>query len=343
MSRLVHCDPFVSRGIVSAEGGYALNASFPEIEQRATRFMKHKRSDLRLTLVGLGDVGGTLLTALKLLGDEIAEIGIYDPYTPLMDRYEMELGQVLDRPVPVVVPRAPERLFDCDVFLFAATAGVPPLGAQGDVRMQQLESNRELVGTYARQARKAGFSGLFCQISDPVDLLARSVYLQSNCNDDGIYDWKGLLPEQIVGFGLGVMAARAKYIARKRNLEEDRIAVFGPHGEGLVVANDCLEYDEALSLELTRQTVAANRKVRELGFKPYIAPALSSACLSLLNLLRGKPFYGAIPTGGVYFGWQALWGEAGPQPVERILHPQLRTRIEQARKHLEEMEPLCRA
>ena len=302
------------------------------------------KNGLRLTLVGLGDLGGTLLTALKLLGDEIDEIGIFDPYDPLIDRYCMELGQVLERPSPKIVRRAPEHLFDCDVFLFAASQGVPPVGAEGDVRLAQFEGNRELLKTYTKQARDTGFSGLFCQISDPVDLLCQCVYYQLNTDETGAFDGRGLRKEQIVGFGLGVMAARAQYYARQRGLDPDRIAAFGPHGAGLVIANDIENYDDELSLALTEQTVAANREVRALGFKPYIAPALSSACISLLNLLRGKPFYGAIPTDGVWFGCQARWTEDGAVPLHDVsaLPPLLRGRIETAVRELKEWKPQCR-
>ena len=299
---------------------------------------------LRLTLVGLGDVGGTLLTALKLLGEEIDEIGIYDPYEPLIGRYCMELGQVLDRPRPRIVPREKEDLFDCDLFLFAASGGVPPVGARGDVRMQQLAGNRELLKQYAKQARDSGFSGLFCQISDPVDLLCSCVWWQSNLDETGTFDGKGLLPEQIVGFGLGVMAARARYYAEKQGLDPSKITAFGPHGKGLVIANDLENYDDALSRELTQKTVEANHAVRALGFKPYIAPALSSACLSILSLLRGLPFYGAIPEGGIWFGCRAVWTGEGAKALDDVsaLPPQLGDRIRAAMQELKELEPLCR-
>ncbi|MBQ6431904.1 MAG: lactate dehydrogenase [Oscillospiraceae bacterium] len=303
-----------------------------------------KKTGLRLTLVGLGDVGGTLLTALKLLGDEIDEIGVYDPYGPLIDRYCMELGQVLERPTPRIVRREEEALFDCDVFLFAASRGVPPVGTGGDVRMLQFEGNRALLKRYAKQARASGFSGLFCQISDPVDLLCRCVYWQSNTDESGNFDGRGLSEHQIVGFGLGVMAARAQYYARLQGLDPAKVAAFGPHGKGLVIANDLDDYDDALSLALTKTTVEANRAVRALGFKPYIAPALSSACISLLHLLRGTPFYGAIPTDGVYFGCLARWTERGAVPLHdtSALPAPLQRRIARAMMELKEMESLCR-
>ena len=324
--------------------GMALNTAFPAAEERVRAFLETIRKPrLRLTLVGLGDVGGTLLTTLKLLGEEISEIGIYDPNEALCRRYELELNQILDRPEPRIVLRRKEDLFACDVFLFTASLGVPPIGAAGDVRMVQLAKNREMLKEYSALARRARFSGLFCEISDPVDLLARSVYLQSNRDEAGNYDFRGLLPEQVVGFGLGVMRARAANMARRMGADCPRLRAFGPHGADLVVANDPLDYDEALSQALTRRTVEANLEVRALGFKPYIAPAISSAALSLLRLLRGEPFLGAVPMGGVYFGCRNQLTEFGFETLPEPLHPALRDRVGAAWEKLREAEPLCRA
>ena len=318
-------------------GSYVLNTAFPRAPELAPDLLAPKKTGLRLTLVGLGDVGGQLLTALKLLGDELAEIGIWDPNEALVRRYELELNQILDRAEPRIVRRDPAQLFDCDLFLFTASRGVPPVGAAGDVRMLQFEKNREMLRSYSAQARGAGFRGLFCQISDPVDLLARSVFLQSNRNGAGAYDFRGLLPEQIVGFGLGVMKARADFMARRMGESCPELRAFGPHGAGLVIANDPADYDEALSLELTRQTVGANLEVRALGFKPYIAPAISSACLSILRLIRGEVFHGAIPMGGAYFGCRSR-RDGGFAPCAEALHPALAARIEAAWEALREEE-----
>lgn len=323
-----------------ASGCYTLNTAFPRALELASGLLFPKKTGLRLTLVGLGDVGGQLLTALKLLGDEISEIGIYDPNEKLMDRYVLELNQILDRESPVIVRREPDRLFDCDLFLFTASRGVPPVGAAGDVRMLQFEKNREMLRAYSKQARDVGFRGLFCQISDPVDLLARSVFLQSNRNAVGELDFRGLLPEQIVGFGLGVMKARADFMARRMGERCPDLRAYGPHGAGLVIANDPERYDEPLSLALTRQTVGANLEVRDLGFKPYIAPAISSACISILRLIRGETFHGAIPMGGVYFGCRSR-RDGGFAPCAENLHPALTARIEAAWEALSGEEPKC--
>ena len=167
---------------------------------------------------------------------------------------------------------------------------VPPLTEKtGDVRMVQFEANRAMLSHYAKKARDCGFSGLFAQISDPVDPLARAVFLDSNQDERGNFDRNGLLPEQVQGYGLGVMHARAQYYAKKAGLDADAIRAYGPHGTGLIVANaPGAGYDDALSKTLTEQAATANLRVRELGFKPYLAPGLSSACVSVLKTLRGE-------------------------------------------------------
>ncbi len=324
--------------------GFAVNTAFPDILNRQRRFQQTlAKPGKRLTLVGLGDVGGQLLTTLKLLGTELEEIGIYDPNEALCRRYALELDQILDRPLPRITIRPAERLFDCDLFLFTASRGVPPLGSQGDVRMLQLERNREMLKTYSRLAREAGFAGLFCQISDPVDQLARCVFLQSNRDRAGSFDFRGLLPEQIAGFGLGVMKARADHMARRLEADCPELRVYGPHGADLIVANDPTNYDPALSEELTRRTVSANLEVRALGFKPYIAPAISSAALSILALLRGEAFLGAVPMGGVYFGCRGRLTGWGQELITEPLDPRLAARIEAAWGRLRAGESQCLA
>ena len=274
----------------------------------------------RVNILAIGDVGSTLLMGLKLLGgDVISQIGICDISEKLTARWEFEMGQVslpweYDAfPEVFVVPT--ERLFDCDVFIFAASKGIPPVGSQvKDVRMAQFETKASLVRQYVRQARQQGFNGLWAAVSDPVDPLAKTAYLESNLNENGEWDGLGLLPEQVQGYGLGVMNARAAYYAKR----DDRFAsflkdgrTFGPHGEGLWAANSISNYDEELSRELTELTKTANLKMRELGFKPYAAPALSSGALSVLLTLRGEWHCGSVFLDGIYMGCKNRYTPAG--------------------------------
>ena len=288
-------------------------------------------------------MGGTALLALKLLGHEFSRIQIFDPNKAQCARYELELNQVLSpdgQPLPEIVICEEKDLFACDLFAFTASRGVPGLDtAVKDVRMAQYEANRAMVGAYARMARSTGFTGLFCQISDPVDHLSRSVFLQSNQNGAGEYDFSGLLPEQIQGFGLGVMAARCAYYARQLGLNEEKLRVYGPHGQGLVCANSCgPDYDAALSARLTEQTRTANLRVRELGFKPYLAPALSSAAVSILRLVRGQEHFGAVPLGGAYFGCRSRMTPFGVSLIREEIAPALLEELQTTHTALEAFE-----
>lgn len=322
---------------VRENGAMVLNTAFARAFDHLAR--PRKKSGLTATLVGLGDVGGTLLIALKLLGRELSRIAIYDPNEALCRRYEVELNQVLPpdgAPLPEIAICSQERLFDCDLFLFTASRGVPPVGSDvQDVRMAQFVRNREMLAGYARRARETAFDGLFCQISDPVDQLCRAVFLESNRDASGAFDAAGLLPEQVRGFGLGVMAARAAYNAKNDGIDFSGGRVYGPHGADLIVANHPQNYDEALSARLTQETVTANLRVRELGFKPYIAPALSSAAVSLLRLVRGEVCCSAIPMGGAYFGCRSRTTSAGILTQREALHPALFRKIEEVQQRLE--------
>lgn len=261
----------------------------------------------RVNILALGDVGTTMLTGLRLIGgDVISEIGICDIRPETCERLVREINQIRYpdglRGMPPVKIKDESELFDADVLIFCASRGVPDLGRENepgfDVRMAQLEANRDIISHYASLAESAGFSGLVAVVSDPVDNLCAA-----------FLDASGLMPSQIRGYGLGVMNARAAYYAdldERFSMYADEGRAFGPHGKDLVIANSIENYDDELSLELTRLATNANIEIRELGFKPYIAPAMSSAAISILLTLRGEWNYGSVylgdRTNGAFLG-----------------------------------------
>jgi hypothetical protein len=289
----------------------AVNFQHPRWDQITGRALSSREGRVRVNLLAAGDVGSTLLMGLKLLGgDCISSIGVCDLNEKAVARWTAELGQVswpwdYDA-LPPVEPVDQAHLFDCDIFVFTATKGVPPVGSGvKDVRMAQLEANRAIVETYAKKARQAQFRGLFCVMSDPVDPLCKAACTASNTADSGEWDGLGLLPEQIQGFGLGVMNARAACLAKQNPVYRSFLGdgrTFGPHGEGLVVANSVKNYDDATSAALTHEVTEANLRIRELGFKPYVAPALSSGAMQLLLLIRGHWHCSSVPLGDIWFG-----------------------------------------
>ena len=246
----------------------------------------------------------------------------------------MELNQIAINPDLKVETIEADALFDCDIFIFCASRFVPKVGEEaGDVRMRQFELNAELIGLYAKKAREAGFKGIFSVVSDPVDLLCKAVYEYSNRDDENNWDGLGLYPEQVRGFGLGVMDGRAKYYSNKMTLEYPaKGRVFGPHGKALVVSADITIPDDNRSLALTKQVIEANLEVRALGFKPYIAPAISSGALSIVAMLAGNWHYSATYVQGVYWGTRNRLTETGTEYECVSLHASLFDRIQKSYK-----------
>ena len=319
-----------------------VNLSHPRWRELVPHRTKKKKKH-RINLLAVGDVGSTLIMGLLMMGgDLVSEIGICDLNPNTTARWEYEFNQIAfpwdyDRIPPVHVVNA-EQLFDADVVAFCATKAIPAVGSVvADVRMAQFEANRQIVAYYARLARRAQFQGLFAVVSDPVDPLAKTVFLESNKNEAGELDWLGLRAEQVQGFGLGVMNARAAYFAKRDArfasfLTEGRS--FGPHGEDLVIANSVAGYDDALSKELTTLAVTANLKVREVGFTPYVAPAFSSGAISLLLTLRGEWHCSSTYLGGVFMGAKNRFTDMGLAVESLPLPPALFERIQTAADHL---------
>lgn len=320
----------------------AVNLAHPRFEELMAPLPRPEK--VRVNLLALGDVGSTLLMGLRLMGgDVISSIDICDLREGVAQRWEFELNQIqLPGPydaLPPVEIVSPEQLFDGDVFLFCASRFVPDTAVKtGDVRMAQYRLNRELAALYAQKARQARYRGLFCVVSDPVDPLCRAVLTESNRAPNGEMDYQGLFSHQVRGFGLGVMNARAAYYARK----DPRFASFltdgrsfGPHGEDLVIANSIRHYDDALSRLLTERTVHANLQMREMGFKPYVAPALSSGALSLLLCLRGRWHCSSTYLDGVFMGARNRVLPTGTElerlPLPQALQDRLQTTMDRLR------------
>lgn len=318
----------------------AVNTEYPNWEDVIELASKKK---WKVNVIALGDVGSTLLIGLRLLGgNSIEKIGIYDRNINRLKRWEYELNQIRrpfdEEAFPPVHPIKEEELFDCDMFVFCASKGIPPVGSEvEDVRMVQFNSNSEIIKEYALMARNKNFNGIFAVVSDPVDLLCKVAFLESNRDEKGAYDFKGLASNQVIGYGLGVMNGRAAFYAEKsletiHYLKEGR--VFGPHGKGLIVANSIDNYDDELSDYLTDKTLNSNKEVRGFGFKPYVAPSLSSGALSIIATIEGQWFYGSTYMGGVYMGSKCRLNHGNIEIEQLNIPSSLFDRINETYKNL---------
>lgn len=320
------------------------HATLSDLLTHLVQYQEDAHRKKSITLLGLGDVGSMLTIGLKLLGGNcISSIGIYDLSEQQRQRWEMELSQITENPEIKVKSVHKEALFESDVFIFCASKAIPKVGEESqatgemvDVRMIQYEENSKIIALYAKMAREHNFKGLFAVVSDPVDLLCKAVYAASN-QHEGVYDYKGLLPEQIVGFGLGVMDGRAKYYSDQLNLSyRENGRCFGPHGKDLVVSENIESIDEETDLLLTHKVITANLEMRALGYKPFVAPALSSGAHAITNMLKGEWHYSAQYLNGVYWGAKNRCTPFGIQYEYIKLSEHLKGRIRASYKKLEE-------
>lgn len=339
-------DPALSAAIAAGRVT-AVNRRYPDWRERLDAPGVPLPRPARVQLVALGDVGSACLLALALLSQgDIADIGIYDLDSSQTARWTAEINQCAwafqERHIPPVRPlEAEELLQNCDVFIFAASAGVPSPGREllGDVRQMQYEKNSRIVADYASKAREVGYKGLFVVLSDPVERLCQAA-LRAGTSGDAIPAANDLRPEQITGFGLGVMHGRAIAAAPLIDGCESYARTgraYGRHGDGLVLANDPVNYNDAASQALTEKVAAMNLDVRALGYKPYIAPAVSSGAMTLLATLRGDWAYSATYMDGCYFGCANRWQNGLPQIETTAVSDALYVRLHTSIRELQEV------
>lgn len=308
----------------------SVNTNFPRWRDE----LIPKPKKWRINVFALGDVGSTLLVGLRLLGKNI-DIGIYDRSPEKIKRWEYELKQIRipfnEEILPPIKALQKSELFDCDMFVFCASKSIPAVSKENiDVRMLQFNDNRKIISDYGKLARESNFKGIFAVVSDPVDLLCKALYLDSNLDDDGNPDYKGLAPNQIIGYGLGVMNARACFYSEMLDGFSHYInegSVFGPHGKGLIVADSLVNYNHEKSLLLTEKTLNSNLEIRSFGYKPFVAPSLSSGALSILATISGNYFYGSSFMGGVYMGSKMKLIESGIEIPKYNFNAKLKKRL----------------
>ncbi len=298
----------------------------PNLDDSSVTWFQSRPSKWTLSIVGLGDVGGTLAQALCIMGsDAIKEIKLFDLDPNRLSRYILELNQILGPFTASIPVRATDQhdLFKADMVIFTASKSVPAVGEQvQDMRMIQFESNAQLVRNFVKEGVGQNFQGLYAIVSDPVDLLCQVA--RDALEHYGQQDHASI---RIKGFGLGVMNARAMYYARNIGCEtfENSGRVYGPHGKDLIVVNDIGDqFDEALSERLRELTVQANIEVRALGFKPYIAPAVSSAAYSIKACIEGYWHYSTVPWHRQFLGCLNIFDQ-NPLMESLPSHPTLVT------------------
>jgi hypothetical protein len=248
-----------------------------------------------LGIFGLGRVGTAMLQAVTILPASWKKIYLFDRTELRLEQLVFEMNQVAlpGRSFPEISRGRVDDYQHCDVLAFAASAPIPPLGSEskGDVRLRQYTANGEILRKLLDSLDRHNFRGKLAVVSDPVEHLTRLAVLHKPAM---------MREADFFGLGLGVMYARARYFARRR--ERHALHVCGTHGDLLEVINHPLRYSPERSQQLTAQVRGAHLQMRKLGYIPFIAPALSSAALSLQALSRCRPFFASAWNGTMVWG-----------------------------------------
>ena len=104
-----------------------------------------------------------------------------------------------------------------------------------------------------------------------------------------------------------------------------------------MIANSLTHYDDGLSRELTDLVTTANLRIRELGFKPYVAPAISSGAMQLLLTLRRSWHCSSVALGDVWFGARNRLTAAGLEIETASLPAPLFERLRETQALLREI------
>jgi hypothetical protein len=342
-------EPWITQGRLPAGGGpgalwqgggsgWSYLAGVPGLDRYLEAMAEpRKRRDFVVGISGLGRVGGLAASALAAADTARTRIGtllIHDTDGDNLERMRQELACVASWRKNVL-PRVeaatlPEMLRRCDAFVFAAARAVPPLGAPGDVRLPQFGPNREALRSTLDAAVEAAYPGLFFVISDPVELLAQAAFHDSNA-PRGEFLGGGLAPERVAGLALGIMWARALAEAEAQGAGA-RVArrgvPYGPHSTDVLVFDDPAGPDPELSRAMTQAARTGNYRIRDLGYIPFIGPALSSIALTLPALLQGREVLASTFVDGIYFGAPSRlrWGMA---PTRRPVAADVRRQVEE--------------
>ncbi len=337
-----------------------VNTAWPHqaVERWVDTAVNRKPNKGRVGIIGLGQIGQNALnamisnvTTLRRCGVEspLKAINVHeDPHPEFRGRL-LEARHIRNRSgirINEFSAEETETFFrESDLVLFIVSRSVPSQEIRDpsvDVRMSQFESNLHELRRYLHTAESAGFNGTFIIVSDPPEHLATAIHTElSERLTAGIEVDRILGNHQIVAEAGMINLARAEYVIgsmeKKRpgtdmaETFEQHGYVFGPHGRGLIVANDVRKgrFNPQLSDEVSQETSVQNYRVRQAGKLPYTAPGTNLA-LAVLNLLEGRSLPISIGIDGVVYGARSKLHDIGAFELDPFpdADPELRARAQ---------------
>lgn len=299
---------------------------------------------MKITLVGLGNVGATLAYTLVSRG-LASELILIDknPDKALGDALDLEHCQsFLDHPC-VLRPGTPGDATGSDLVILTASA---PMGTHIRTREELAPANARIFAELVPALAQAAPGAVFVVVSNPVDLMTTLTL-----------EYSGLPPERVIGVGTLVDSARFRTgLSRSLGLHPDdiRAYVLGEHGDtqfpalSAAYAGGVKITDRALCERLLAESAQVGTTiVRSKGYTNFaIASATALVVESIVGDLRRS-----IPVSTLIQGWHGVKGIClsipaviGRQGITRRLLPDLTPEeIEAFRRSAAAVEALVKA
>ncbi|KKQ52510.1 hypothetical protein A2865_03620 [Candidatus Woesebacteria bacterium RIFCSPHIGHO2_01_FULL_39_17] len=183
-----------------------------------------------LGILGFGTIGSSLVASV-LEKTWLKGLSIYSTKLKELKGVKMDIESA--RPnISIKIANTSKDLFSySDIVVISFNVNNPQniITKYGE-RMRKLYSHLEVIWNLSRDLRLINFKGIIFIVTNPVDILSTAIYYFTNLDEEGKYDWRGLLSNQVFGVGLGLDYKRLKTLTQK-NYE-----VVGEHGENLILA-----------------------------------------------------------------------------------------------------------
>ena len=179
----------------------------------------------KVGIIGVGHVGAHVALSLAMQGicDEIQLCDI-DEEKIISEQQDLQDAVCyLPHRVRVTLGKY-EELADCDIIV----SSVGKIDVVTKNRLSELQQSVDMIRTFVPRLRKAGFQGIYLNITNPCDIISNQIQKES-----------GLPAARVIGTGTGLDTSRLKAVlARETGFDHKSITTYmlGEHGDSQMAA-----------------------------------------------------------------------------------------------------------
>lgn len=179
----------------------------------------------KVGIIGVGHVGAHVALSLAMQGicDEIQLCDINEEKIVSEQQDLLDAVCYLPHRVRVTLGKY-EELADCDIIV----SSVGKIDVVTKNRLSELQQSVDMIRTFVPRLRKAGFQGIYLNITNPCDIISNQIQKES-----------GLPAARVIGTGTGLDTSRLKAVlARETGFDHKSITTYmlGEHGDSQMAA-----------------------------------------------------------------------------------------------------------